>query len=220
METKVKICSFCWLVAAACVQFSLSGRVWEDVESMAQAAGDSNTEALYYIQVGIFMELGMVEPSKLYEAKISATKHGATGFGICWDSVLFCLIQYILTAPVPPCWNRNTYYVPLYVGYNLVYLFSRGITVEGLLWVSVETLVFGLLNNVDWWCLWRLLKLKKMYCFSSRNGHESTENRELNVAIQMKNVPCRLTFLNSWHHLRVKEKTRYSNQRELGNKQA
>lgn len=151
-------------------------------------------------------QIGMVEPSKLYEAKISATKHGATEFGICWDSVLLCLIQYFLTAPVPPCWNRNTYYVPLYVGYNwFVYLFSRGITVEGLLWVSVETLVFGLLNNFDWWCLWRLLKLKKMHCFSSQYGHESTENRELNVAIQMKNVPYRLTFLNSWHHFRVRE---------------
>lgn len=58
METKVKMCTFYWLVAAACVQFSLGSRGCEDVKSVVQAAGDSNKEALYYIQVGIFMELG------------------------------------------------------------------------------------------------------------------------------------------------------------------
>ena len=163
----------------------------------------------------------MVETSKLYEAKISATKHGATGFGICWDLVLLCLIQYFLTAPVPPCWNRNTYYVPLYVGYNLVclFVFKRNHSWRIALSLSRD---FGLWTFKQCWLVMSIetFKVEENALFFITIWPWVNKNRELNVAIQMKNVLYRFAFLNSWHHFRVKEKTRHSNQTELGNKQA
>lgn len=84
--------------------------------------------------------VGMAESSKLYETRIPAIGHRASGC-LCLLELSLALIQCFLTTLIPPFWNGNIYYVLLDVGFVLVCLcncFQRGITVKGLLWVSEE----------------------------------------------------------------------------------
>lgn len=91
-------------------------------------------------------EAGRAEPFKSFDSGC-----GNTGFGVRPAGCFVPLFPHC--GLVPPFWNGNIYSVSLYVGTcDLFFIFYFDLTrviVKKMSWVSLDTLNFGLLNNIE-----------------------------------------------------------------------